>query len=296
MSLDAEATASVALSPAPVPRVTARPLLITTAFQLTAAFDRLRLTIMRDASARSHAIRIGGCGAATLLRFDDAAYFNRAYVYDEAITEEMEDVEAFYDGSPHGCQLIAPMLPSYSPIEQTCLQRGWLPADRYAWLESTNVLCRPTLSRAHFEVRAPLVEERTQFLQAFLLACGADRVKTTGAVEHMRHLFSNPDLGFFMALRHGRPAGVAMMYRAGTTALLGGGATLPGYRGEGCHTALIAARVRRAMELGCDQVCGWALAGSQAHLNLGHAGLRTVNTVVTYRLPPHGRDGRGARQ
>jgi GNAT superfamily N-acetyltransferase len=55
-----------------------------------------------------------------------------------------------------------------------------------------------------------------------------------------------------LALDGDEPAGAAGLYAAGGAAYLGLAGTLPEHRGKGAQNALLAARIRRAAELGCD--------------------------------------------
>lgn len=55
----------------------------------------------------------------------------------------------------------------------------------------------------------------------------------------------------WLALAGDEPAATGALYAQGDGAYLGFAATLPEHRGKGAQTALLAARVRRARELGC---------------------------------------------
>lgn len=63
-----------------------------------------------------------------------------------------------------------------------------------------------------------------------------------------------PDGGWqcWLALDGDEPAGAAALFAAHGAAYLGLAGTLPEHRGKGAQTALLAARIRRAAELGCD--------------------------------------------
>jgi hypothetical protein len=81
-------------------------------------------------------------------------------------------------------------------------------------------------------------------------------------------------------------AGVGILMRCGSTALLCAGAALPEFREMGCHAALLDARIRLASQAGCRQIYSWAELGGQSHANMEKAGLEVAGTTTTWRYSP----------
>jgi GNAT superfamily N-acetyltransferase len=77
------------------------------------------------------------------------------------------------------------------------------------------------------------------------------------------------------------PCAWGTMFVAGKSAYLGNDFTRPEYRKKGHHTALIAARVKHAFELGLDSIFLDVEFASSSHQNFERAGFRllTVNTL-----------------
>ena len=65
---------------------------------------------------------------------------------------------------------------------------------------------------------------------------------------------------------------------------LANAATVPGFRGRGCQTALLARRIADAAAAGCDLVAGQATFGSTSQRNMERMGLRPAVTVTTWRM------------
>ena len=261
------------------------PFLAEISFSLVAAYDRLRLSLYRDKGAVGHLISLASIGSLTLLRFEDVGYFNRVYAHGDDAAHRLASVESFFKGSPHGCRLVTPHSSASGSLARACTSRGWLPDEEYAWLAASNLSLHPS-ALGDFEIRPPRLDERELFLDSYLAGFGADPSRRPTAIENMRHLFSVPDLHFLFALQDGRPAGVGMMHRTGRSALLCAGATLPSYGRQGCHEALLTARIRLARDLGCTGVYSWASAGGQSQANMESVGLRTVSTTRAWRFPP----------
>ena len=80
----------------------------------------------------------------------------------------------------------------------------------------------------------------------------------------------------------GRPAGAAVLSVHGDTGYLAAGATLPAFRHRGMHTALIAARIARAKDLGLMRMAGQADLGTQSQRNQQRAGLSIAHTKTVW--------------
>jgi hypothetical protein len=250
------------------------------ALQLVARYDALRLQTYRDCESLGDKIGIGGIGPAIALRFDDVGYFNRAYADDGAVWGSIGEIESFYRGCRWGCCLVGPP----SPARSAAPRPGWDVGPRYAWLHGRSAKAVGVPGASEFLIRPPAADEKALFLRCYLQAFGASPSVFSAALRNMRHLFDRPELDFLIAWWKNRPAGIGMLYRAGTAALLCAGATLPGMRGCGCHQALIAARLRLARDRGCQEIFSWANAGGQSQANLERAGLKTVGVTHAWRL------------
>lgn len=91
----------------------------------------------------------------------------------------------------------------------------------------------------------------------------------------------------FLALVDERPAAAGALFVHGRHGYLAGGATVPALRGRGAQTALIAARVERALAVGCrvlSSETGEAVAGEPNHSfdNLVRAGFRPIYIRPNY--------------
>jgi GNAT superfamily N-acetyltransferase len=63
-------------------------------------------------------------------------------------------------------------------------------------------------------------------------------------------------------------------------------ATLPKFRRQGIHAALISERLKLAIELGCTAATGQADAGSTSQCNQQRAGLSIVHTKCIWTNQP----------
>ena len=254
------------------------------ALQHVARYDSMRLETYRQKENLADRICVSPIDFALALRFDDVGYFNRVYCADQSFLEKLPEIEAFYRGGAFGCELVAP--PSDESGSVSISRPGWAPAHHYVWLHHPNCTALWSIQATPFDIRPPKPAERQQFLLAYLRAFEAQEDRIAAALRNMRHLFDRPELDFLMAWQGGRLAGIAILMRCGSTALLCAGAALPEFREMGCHAALLAARVRLASEAGCRQIYSWAELGGQSHANMEKIGLEVAGTTTTWRYSP----------
>jgi GNAT superfamily N-acetyltransferase len=85
-----------------------------------------------------------------------------------------------------------------------------------------------------------------------------------------------------MAHIDGLAAGVSILYTENGVGLLADAATLPEFRGRGCHTAMIHHRIAQSEKQNCDMLTSFVEFGSTSHLNLEKADLRVAYTKSMY--------------
>lgn len=245
----------------------------------------MRLDLYPHKENISDRIAIARFGSALALRFDDVGYFNRVYCADDTVFQLLTQLENFYRGSPFGFEIVGPPDLLDNAPHAISQRPGWRPSTRFAWMygDPGSLLSPPA---GPFEIRPPDVSERELFLITYLKAFGAAEDRVPGAVRNMRHLFDRSDLEFFLAFHEGSPAGVGMSRHSDDIALLCAGAALPLFRTNGCHTALLGARIRRARERGCSEAYSWAVLGGQSQSNMLKAGLQTVGITTCWHWTP----------
>jgi GNAT superfamily N-acetyltransferase len=89
----------------------------------------------------------------------------------------------------------------------------------------------------------------------------------------------------YLARVDGAPAAGAILAIDEGLAYLANASALPAFRNRGCHSALLAARLRDAAETGCDTVIGLAAVGSTSHRNMERSGLHTLVTLTQWTFP-----------
>jgi hypothetical protein len=170
-----------------------------------------------------------------------------------------------------------------SPSQQAAELEGWL---MEAGMEKTvelSVSWRPVSQTGKqptpFEVR--LCKECDAELLRHVLSADGDLFgSTAGTVDMLdqSHFYT------LLASKDDAPAATGSLYIQRELAYLGNGKTLGPFRRQGAQSALIAARVDLAVELGCKEVVGetYRFLGS-SYNNLVRAGFQELYSRAIYR-------------
>lgn len=130
----------------------------------------------------------------------------------------------------------------------------------------------------------------TTLLDGFGYTCDIDRgrVATWNGMVH-----SLPGMTALVAVMDGQPIGAASVMILGSTAVLGGAATLPAFRRRGVQRALIEARLAVATRAGCTLAIVTADPGSSSGRNAERTGFQLICNHVSMRAPAGSRADQG---
>jgi GNAT superfamily N-acetyltransferase len=122
-----------------------------------------------------------------------------------------------------------------------------------------------------------------------IVAAGYEVPEFTG--RWLAALFARPRWTCFLAFAGDEPAATGALFVCDGVGWLSFAATLPEFRRRGAQSALLAARIRAAAELGCSTVIGETGAleegrPSNSYRNIVRAGFEPVYDRPNYRSPP----------
>jgi GNAT superfamily N-acetyltransferase len=110
---------------------------------------------------------------------------------------------------------------------------------------------------------------------------GGDWAEPDGLAFMLIRCTLKAETRLFLALRDGQPVGGgALETHHGVAALMAAG-TLPAFRNQGIHTALLRARLVAAVKAGCDLAMVHTRPGAASQRNVLRAGFQLVYTVDT---------------
>jgi GNAT superfamily N-acetyltransferase len=128
--------------------------------------------------------------------------------------------------------------------------RGFAPARRRTWAKFLRGVEPPPVVRTDTSIQTARAEHAEAVAR---IACTVYEMPPSLA-PWFASLVTRPDWHFLIAWLDGTPVGIGALYVTGRLGWLGVGATLPEARGRGAQSALLAARIRLAAELGCEHV------------------------------------------
>lgn len=186
-------------------------------------------------------------GVLLLCRGIDHIQFNRVagFGLTQGASAEQLDwaVRAFQEANRKNW--IVPVPPFASDLRQLCIQRGLRPHAR-SWARfnrDTSVITAPT----RLTVRAAKPDEAAAFGATAAKAFGLPAVAGTWLAA----LVGRPGWHCFLGMDGNEPAATGALYVDGGLGWLGIGGTLPEHRRSGGQSAILAARIAKAAELGC---------------------------------------------
>lgn len=134
-------------------------------------------------------------------------------------------------------------------------------------------------SNEQVSVREVHSDEIDLFLDLYQDAFGLARLNSTER-QVVRSWLEQAKSNLYLCIAHvnSTPAGIGVLYVKDGIGLLADAATLPEFRGKGCHAALIHLRISQATKQNCDLLTSFVEFGSASHRNLERAGLRVAYT------------------
>jgi GNAT superfamily N-acetyltransferase len=220
----------------------------------------------------------GGCLAA-ICRSQPNTLFNRVSGFTADDVPHLRAIMEWFDahGVPPRIDLAPPLS---SPATSRALEAAGLARDDARFLTRRvvyGVIAPPAEAAAQSPqsgtVRRADIDDLGAFLDIQMAVWPDDGGTRDDRLTRLRRSAGNPGLVRYLATVDGRLAATAALAMHDRVAWLSAGATLAEFRGRGCQTALISARLADARAAGCDLAASLVGAGSSSERNLHRAGL-----------------------
>lgn len=206
-------------------------------------------------------------------------------IFEPAAPADLERIERFFiERGASVFHEVSPLAdPSLLPLLNT---RGYHPCERTSVMSRPIHGSRPPAAAANDRITVRRVRSDEHELWAriaargwsgspelgdFMLSLAAINAARAGAVS-------------FLAELDGEPMATGALGVADGVALLAGASTVPEGRKQGAQLALLDARLRYAVEQGCDIAMMCALPGSASQRNAERQGFRIAYTRIKWRL------------
>ena len=206
-------------------------------------------------------------------------------MFSEVTPSDLEAIEVFFRDRK------APVLLEVSPLASGELL-SLLNQRNYRPVEYTSVMCRrigpdislPKNRSQQIQVRVISGDEAEQWAQTsargwsehpevieMILGFGRTFASTVGATGMQAEI-------------DGQPIATGVVFIADSVALLAGASTIPNARRQGAQSLLLEARLRYAVEQGCDLAMMCALPGSPSQRNAQRNGFQIAYTRTKWKL------------
>jgi GNAT superfamily N-acetyltransferase len=196
---------------------------------------------------------------------------------------ELDQIETFYDqrGLParlRVCPLADPSLIG-ALEERSYSVHGSMSVHALSLLALTS----PEPQSAPFHIRIATPEDAERWFRRS--GAGGDWAEPDGIAFMMVRCLHKPGASLYLAWHDGEPvAGGGLEMHEGVAALIAD-ATLPAFRRQGAHTALLRARLSAARESGCNLAMVHTRPGADSQRNILRAGFQVSYTVAELTSP-----------
>ncbi len=195
--------------------------------------------------------------------------------------EEFDRLESFYFSRNEPVRVeICPM--ADASLTAHFNERG------YHVAEFSNVMARPVPSGSSstpprgLEIRRASADELDLWVMTVAQGFAENYPVTQELLSVMKMFALGKQTECYLARIDGRVVGGATLAVRGRIAGLFGASTLMEFRKRGVQTALLEARLKRAVEAGCELAMSIALPGSYSQRNITRQGFQTLYTRVKF--------------
>jgi GNAT superfamily N-acetyltransferase len=207
-------------------------------------------------------------------------------IFEEPTPDSMDQIERFF--FERGAAVMHEICPLAGiPALDLLCSRGYRP------IEVSSVLYQPVASavasssgeNTGITVRAIDAEEAPLWTSVHARGWAHDHPEFQSFLENFGALSAAREQSVcFLAELEGQPGAAGLLCLHEGVALFGGAATVPEMRRRGMQAALLHARMRYALEHGCDLAMMVAEAGSQSQRNAERTGFRVAYTRTKWQL------------
>lgn len=204
----------------------------------------------------------------------------RLGLFEEASPDALDQIERFF--AERGAPVQHEICPfaGVATIALLCA-RGYRP------IEISNVHYRPVelpMPQSGLRVRLIGMEEAELWTRVSARGWTHDHPEFEEFMRQVGSLLTAREgSACFLAEMDGEPAAAGALSIHEGVALFAGASTLPEMRRRGLQSALLAARMRHAHELGCDLAMMVAEPGSESHRNAQRQGFHVAYTRIKWR-------------
>lgn len=225
--------------------------------------------------------RFGGATAMLAQQTGNNGLFNRVGTLSRADLSQLDDIIAWYHDQ--GIKTRFDIIPTLgTPEVLGALANGGLYQSSF-YTALYGVPQTAPSSPADISVRAVTAEESERFAAVYCDGFGIPQTATLRYLpDGVRVLLGKPSLHCLFALSDDTPVAMAILYLYQNTGYLATAATLPAWRGRGCQTALLRARIAIAAEAGCDLIVGHTGIMTTSQHNMEQVGLRIAYTKAIW--------------
>lgn len=199
-------------------------------------------------------------------------YYNRIKGFGPSELDRLDEYLHLYPGN-RPCLDMTPDHMKEEVAAALC-SRGYVPAEQLVFL-AKDLRGVPMKEESDFLIEQVTEHSAEEYVQWIGWSNGEEEIDRQ-RVDRVKEYFYRPDFVNLMIRVEHRPAAMGSLFFSGADAYLANDYTFPGFRGQGCQSALIRHRLAAAARQGAEMVFTDVEFGSASHRNMLKAGFQTV--------------------
>ncbi|GGA12709.1 N-acetyltransferase [Paenibacillus marchantiophytorum] len=237
-----------------------------------------RLTAIGAKAGNPQGVYIQKFGAATafLVKGVPDPYFNSVRGLTSENADVIEDILAFYREHEASCRFH--LIPGQvTELARKLSAKGYFQSAFHSSLYGSS-LSNERSESSNLTIRAFTEEDFDVFGQIYVKGFQMPSDLHQAVAQNNEVLYRQSGWHYYLAAINDVPVAVASLHIQDGVGSFAAAVTLPEYRKQGCHTALLLHRAAVAGDLECDLLVGQASYGSASQNNMERMGMRLAYT------------------
>ncbi|WP_096189337.1 GNAT family N-acetyltransferase [Evansella halocellulosilytica] len=252
--------------------------------EIDALHSRLTAVMKRAGNPMGVQIKEFGRATAFTVKHIPGPSFNKVLGLTSDDTEYIDQIVDYYNEKEIPVRFDIPPANSSQQLLASLSDRRFAQSDFHTSLyRFLHDFQEKEMNTTNIAIRPLRLDEFSLFGDLYVRAFQMPPFLKEPIAENNEVLHHNDHWTFYLAELNGKPAGIGVLFKYDGVATLAASATVPEFRNNGVHRALIQTRLNEAKQSGCYLAIGQAAYASVSQNNMERAGMKIAYTKAIWQ-------------